>query len=44
MKYSNVSISIPFLRAFSNRVKTLKLYPLTALVLSFMASLITASI
>ena len=33
MSYSNVSISIPFVLAFSNRVKTLVLYPLTALVL-----------
>jgi hypothetical protein len=38
MSYSNVAISIPFARAFSNRVKTLVLCPLTALVLSFMVS------
>ena len=44
MSYSNVSISIPFVRAFSNRIKTLVLYPLITLVLSFGICLITASI
>jgi hypothetical protein len=44
MSYSNVSISIPFVRALRNRVKTLVLYPLTTLVLNFRSCLITASI
>jgi hypothetical protein len=43
MSYSKVSISIPFVQGISNRVKTLVLYPLTALVLSFMIPLVTAS-
>ena len=43
MSYSNVSISIPFVRAFRNRVKTLVPYPQITLVLSFRICLITAS-
>jgi len=44
MSYPKVSISISFVQGISNRVKTLVPYPRTALVLSFMIFLITASI